>query len=59
MTDDQRKMIDELQNYVPGVSNVRLCQWDTDFLENISRRHGNLRPQEKARLTDIWKKCFG
>lgn len=59
MTDDQRKMIQELQNYAPEDEAARLSNWEIKFLASVEQWQGDLTPPQQAKLADIWEKCFG
>lgn len=61
MTDDECKAVAELNNCAPDLDGdgARLSDWEIAFLESIAKWQGKLTPPQKAKLADIWEKCFG
>ena len=59
MTEDQKKMVNELADYEPTGDRKLLTPWEENFLSDIQGRQGNLSGPQANSLGQIWIKAFG
>ena len=59
MTEDQKKMVNELMDYEPTGDRKPLSDWELKFLSSIQGRQGNLSGPQANSLGEIWIKAFG